>query len=81
MITEFKTATNVNLQDIKIIKKLGGTLDDIELIEGLAFPNNRPSQSAGGPTKIENPKIAVIQFCLSSPKTDIENNITVSDYS
>ena len=80
-ITDFKTANNVNLHDIRLVKKLGGTLDDIELIDGLVFPNNRPNQSAGGPTKIVNPKIAVLQFCLSSPKTDIDNNITVSDYS
>jgi len=79
-IADFRTATNVDLNDIRIVKKLGGTLDDIELVEGLIFPNNRPSQSAGGPTKIVNPKIAVLQFCLSSPKTDIDNNITVSDY-
>lgn len=80
-IVDFRTATNVNLADIRVVKKLGGTLDDIELVDGLVFPNNRPSQSAGGPTKIVSPKIAVLQFCLSSPKTDIDNNITVSDYS
>jgi T-complex protein 1 subunit delta len=80
-IVNIKTATNVDLNDIKIVKKTGGTMDDIQLIDGLAFPDNRPSQSAGGPTKIVNPKIAVLQFCLSSPKTDIENNITINDYS
>lgn len=80
-IVNIKTATNVDLNDIKIVKKQGGTMDDIELIEGLVFPDNRPSQSAGGPTKIVNPKIAVLQFCLSSPKTDIENNIAINDYS
>jgi T-complex protein 1 subunit delta len=72
---------NVDLNDIKIVKKLGGTIDELEVVEGLVFPDNRPSHSAGGPTKIVNPKIALIQFCLSSPKTDIENNIVVGDYS
>merc|ERR1719347_468783 len=28
---------NVNLKDIKIIKKLGGTIDDTELVDGLVF--------------------------------------------
>ena len=79
-IVNIKTASNVDLNDIKIVKKLGGTMDDIELIEGLAFPDNRPSMSAGGPSRIVNPKIAVLQFCLSSPKTDIENNIAITDY-
>lgn len=72
---------NVDLNDIKIVKKLGGTIDDLEVVEGLVFPDNRPSHTAGGPTKIQNPKIALLQFCLSSPKTDIENNIVVGDYS
>jgi len=72
---------SVDLNNIKIVKKLGGTLDDMEVVEGLVFPDNRPSHSAGGPSKIVNPKIALLQFCLSSPKTDIENNIVVGDYS
>ena len=33
-----------------------------------------------GPTKAENAKVALIQFCLSAPKTDLENNVVVSDY-
>lgn len=79
-IVDIKTATNVDLNDIKVVKKLGGTMDDVQLIDGLCFPDNRPSSAAGGPTKIANPKIAVLQFCLSSPKTDIENNIAINDY-
>ena len=80
-IADFSTATNVDLKDIKVVKKLGGTLEDTQLIEGLVFPDKKPSQSAGGPTKIQNPKVALLQFSLASPKTDIENNIAVSDYS
>jgi hypothetical protein len=30
------------------------------MIEGLVFPNNKPSHSAGGPTKVKDAKIAVI---------------------
>lgn len=71
--------TNVDLRDIKIIRKLGGTIDDTELIEGLVF--NQRSAGAGGPTKVEKAKIGLIQFCLSPPKTDMENNVIVSDYS
>jgi len=71
---------NVDLKDIKIVKKLGGTIDDTRLVDGLVFPNQKPAHSAGGPTRIKDAKIALIQFCLSSPKTDIENNIVVNDY-
>ena len=36
--------------------------------------------AAGGPTKVENAKIALVQFCISPPKTDMENSVVVSDY-
>lgn len=62
------------------MKKLGGTIEDTELVDGLVFTHNKPSHSAGGPSRIKDPKIAVIQFCLSAPKTDIENNVVVKDY-
>jgi hypothetical protein len=29
---------------------------------------------------VEGAKIALIQFCVSPPKTDMENNVIVSDY-
>lgn len=71
--------TNVDLRDIKIIQKLGGTLEDTELIDGLVF--NQKVAGTGGPTKVEKAKIALIQFCISPPKTDMENQVIVSDYS
>ena len=80
-ICDPETDTNVDLNDIKIVKKLGGTIDDIELCEGIVFANNKISHSAGGPTRIENPKIALLQFCLSSPKTDLDSNVVIGDYS
>jgi len=74
-----KTANNVNLKDIKIIKKLGGTIDDTELVRGLVFTQHA-SHSAGGPSRIQNAKVGLIQFCLSAPKTYMENNVVISDY-
>ena len=73
-------ATNVDLKDIAVVKKLGGTIDDTELVKGLVF-TQKASHAGGGPTKVVNAKIGLIQFCLSAPKTDIEQNIVVSDYS
>merc|ERR1712086_871634 len=75
-----KTDTNVDLNQIKVSMKLGGTVDDSELIDGLCFTNNKVSHFAGGPTRIQNAKIGLIQFCLSAPKTDLENNVVVTDY-
>merc|ERR1711923_631411 len=66
----------VNLKDIKVIKKLGGTVDDTEMIEGLVFQE----KSAGSVKKVEKAKIGLIQFQVSPPKTDMDNQVVVSDY-
>jgi len=79
-IIDKETDTNVDLNNIRVAMKLGGTVDDSELIDGLVFVNNKVSHFAGGPTRVENAKIGVIQFTLSAPKTDLENNVVVSDY-
>lgn len=70
---------NVDLRDIKVHKLLGGTVEETELIEGLVF--SQRTAGAGGPTKMEKAKIGLIQFCISPPKTDMENQVIVSDYS
>merc|ERR1719266_2711128 len=69
---------NVNLKDIKIIKKIGGTVDDTELVDGLVF--EQKAANINGPKKCEKAKIGFIQFCVSPPKTDMDNQVVVSDY-
>jgi T-complex protein 1 subunit delta len=72
-------ATNVDLNDVRIVKKLGGTVDDCELVEGLVL-SQKIAHIAGGPTNVTDAKIGLIQFCLSAPKTDMESNVQVRDY-
>ena len=55
---------NVNLKDIKIIKKLGGTVDATELVDGMVFEQ----KAANGPKSMEKAKIGFIQFCVSPPQ-------------
>ncbi|XP_064403346.1 T-complex protein 1 subunit delta-like [Halichondria panicea] len=74
------TATNVDLNNIKLVRKLGGTVEDTELVEGLVL-DQKASHLAGGVTRVEKAKIGLIQFCISPPKTDMENQVIVSDYS
>lgn len=76
VIVDPSRATNVNLKDVKIIKKLGGTVEDTELIDGLVFTE----KAAGNVKKIEKAKIGLIQFQVSPPKTDMDNQVIVSDY-
>jgi len=78
-IIDTATATNVDLNDIKIVKQVGGTIDDTELVNGLVLEKGC-KHTAGGPSKVANAKVALIQFCVSAPKTDMENNVVVSDY-
>lgn len=68
----------VDLKDIKVIKKLGGTVEDTELIDGLVF--TQKSCNINGPRRVEKAKIGLIQFCISPPKTDMDHNVVVSDY-
>jgi len=78
-VIDAATATNVNLQDIRLVKKLGGTTDDTELVDGLVL-TQKIARTAGGPSRIQDAKVGLIQFCLSAPKTDMESNIQVRDY-
>merc|ERR1711962_712200 len=68
--------SNVNLKDIKVIQKLGGTVDDTEMVNGLVFQE----KAAGNVKKVDKAKIGLIQFQVSPPKTDMDNQVIVSDY-
>lgn len=72
-------AQNADLRNIRILKRGGGVIDDSEMIDGVVL-NQQVVKSAGGPTRIEKAKIGLIQFQLSPPKPDMENQIVVNDY-
>jgi T-complex protein 1 subunit delta len=71
---------NVDLRDIRIVKKVGGTIDDTELLPdgGVALQQNVLT-GAGGPSRVEKAKIALIQFQLSAPKPDVRRLIALTD--
>jgi T-complex protein 1 subunit delta len=70
-------SNTLDLKDIQVVPKVGGTLDDTELVDGLCL-----DQSAMGTTRrMERAKVALIQFQLSPPKTDMENQVVINDYS
>jgi T-complex protein 1 subunit delta len=72
-------ATNVDLRDVRMVQQMGGTVDDTELVQGLVL-HKGSTKTAGGPSQMPNAKIALLQYCLSAPKTDLDNNVVVSDY-
>jgi T-complex protein 1 subunit delta len=69
---------NVDLRDVKIVSKLGGTIDDTEMVEGLCLPHKFCNDF--GAKRVEKARIGLIQFCVSPPKTDMDNQVVVSDY-
>ncbi|KAF5315860.1 hypothetical protein D9611_004782 [Ephemerocybe angulata] len=73
------TSSNVDLRDVRIVKKVGGTIEDTELVEGVVL-NQTCVAAAGGPTRMEKAKIAIIQFQLSAPKPDMDNTVVINDY-
>lgn len=65
-----KTAENVDLRNIRIVKKVGGTIEDSERIDGLVL-NQGVLKGSGGPIRMEKARIGLIQFQLSPPKPDV----------
>ena len=65
-------SSSVDLRDIRIVKKVGGTIEDTELVDGVVL-NQNVIVSAGGPTRVEKAKIGIIQFQLSAPKPDVSS--------
>ena len=53
-------AVNVDLRDVRMVEQLGGTVDDTELVPGLVFDKGS-TKTAGGPSQIQNAKVALIQ--------------------
>ncbi|KAK9455654.1 chaperonin Cpn60/TCP-1 family [Dipodascopsis uninucleata] len=72
-------ATNVDLRDIRLVKELGGTIEDTELVEGLVLTQHA-IKTAGGPARMEKARIGLVQFQISPPKPDMENQVVVNDY-
>jgi len=71
--------SNIDLKKIKIIKKIGGTVEQTELINGIAI-EYPVVKSFGGPSKILNAKVALIQFSLGLPGTDTDNLLVIENY-
>lgn len=77
-VTEPGHEDRVDLKNIKVIRSLGGTIEDTELINGLVFTER--TCGVNGPKRVEKAKIGLIQFCISPPKTDMDHSVIVSDY-
>jgi thermosome len=67
----------VDLDDIKVEKKAGGSMRDTKLIKGIVL--DKEVVHAGMPKKIENAKIALVNSALEIEKTEMSAEIRISD--
>lgn len=68
----------VDLENVRVVRKAGGTIEDSQLVDGLLLHQSHVAK--GTPNRQEKARIALIQFCISPPKTDMEGTIVINDY-
>lgn len=76
VVTQKAEGYNVDLNNIKIEKKAGGSVLDSTLISGIVL--DKEVVHSGMPKKIENAKIALISSPLEIEKTEFEAKINIS---
>lgn len=69
--------TEINLDDIKVEKKVGGSLADSELIQGIVV--DKEVVHSGMPKKVENAKIALIDAALEIKSPETDTKVQISD--
>ena len=76
VIEEKNGKFKVNLDNIKIEKKAGGSISDSELVSGIIL--DKEIVHSGMPRKIENARIALINDALEIKKTEFEAKLNIS---
>ena len=67
----------VDLDNVKVEKKAGGSIQDSNLIKGIVL--DKEVVHSGMPTKIQNAKIALLNCPLEIEKTEMSAEIRISD--
>ena len=68
---------SVDLDNLKVEKKSGGSVQDTALINGIVL--DKEVVHSGMPTKIEKAKIALVNAALEVEKTEVSSEIRISD--
>ena len=68
---------SVDLDNLKVEKKSGGSIDDTVLINGIVL--DKEIVHSGMPTKVEQAKIALVNAALEVEKTEMSAEIRISD--
>ncbi len=76
--TEGETATyKVDIDNVKVEKKPGGSLTDTKLIKGIVL--DKEVVHSGMPKRVENAKIALVNSALEIEKTEFSAEIRIND--
>ena len=67
----------VDLENIKVEKKSGGSIQDTQIVRGIVL--DKEIVHSGMPTKIEKAKIALINSALEIEKTEMSSEIRITD--
>ncbi len=68
---------SVDLENIKVEKKAGGSIDDTQVIKGIVL--DKEIVHSGMPTRIEKAKIALLNSALEIEKTELSSEIRITD--
>ncbi|RMW38197.1 MAG: thermosome subunit [Nitrosopumilus sp.] len=67
----------VDLENIKVEKKSGGSIQDTQIVKGIVL--DKEIVHSGMPTKIDNAHIALLNSALEIEKTEMSSEIRISD--
>ncbi len=68
---------SVDLENIKVEKKAGGSITDTQIIKGIVL--DKEVVHSGMPTKIEKARIALLNSALEIEKTEMSSEIRITD--
>ena len=68
---------SVDLENIKVEKKAGGSIQDTQIVRGIVL--DKEIVHSGMPTKIDKAKIALLNSALEIEKTEMSSEIRITD--
>ncbi|MBS3176668.1 TCP-1/cpn60 chaperonin family protein [Candidatus Woesearchaeota archaeon] len=74
---EYEGRVTLDLENIKLEKKSGGSVEETELIKGIVLDKDRVH--SGMPKRIENAKIALIDTAIEIKDTETDAKISITD--
>ena len=77
IITKKGEEYSVDLENIKVEKKSGGSIHDTQVVKGIVL--DKEIVHSGMPTKIEKARIALVNSALEIEKTEMSSEIRITD--